>query len=116
MLLKPHGFYKVFFFLWGWKRYSYLNGKGGGWVFFLPISSLQVFQFPAGIFEIDEQFLVPAGISILGADKPNDMAEPTKTPDWKTQTLFLATKGATLAGLKLKAFGYQSLFVDVWSF
>lgn len=61
-------------------------------------SSLQVFQFPAGIFEIDEQFLVPAGVSILGADKPNDMAEPTKTPDWKTQTLFLATKGDTLPG------------------
>ena len=61
-------------------------------------SSFQVFQFPAGIFEIDEQFLVPAGVSILGADKPNDMAEPTKTPDWKTQTLFLATKGDTLPG------------------
>eukprot|EP00434_Breviolum_minutum_P030604 symbB.v1.2.027064.t1/scaffold2750.1/size124631/9 len=55
----------------------------------------KVFQFPAGIFEIDEQVLVPAGVSILGADKPNDMAEPTKTPDWKTQTLFLATKGVT---------------------
>ena len=80
-------------------------------------SSFQVFQFPAGIFEIDEQFLVPAGVSILGADKPNDMAEPTKTPDWKTQTLFLATKGDTLPGFGWKLLGSKHPFLLMfWSF
>lgn len=31
----------------------------------------------------------------MGANNPNDMLNPWKTPDWKQQTLFLATRGAT---------------------
>ncbi|CAK9084173.1 unnamed protein product [Durusdinium trenchii] len=53
----------------------------------------KVFRFPPGIFEIDEQLLIPASCSIVGAASPNDMANPKKTPDWKGQTLFLATRG-----------------------
>jgi len=56
---------------------------------------LKTYRFPEGIFEIDEQLLVPEKTSILGAQSPNDMSEPTRTPDWKQQTLFLATKGVT---------------------
>ena len=52
-----------------------------------------MFRFPAGIFEIHEQLLVPSEVTILGAANPNDMSEPKKTPDWTKQTLFLATRG-----------------------
>jgi len=55
----------------------------------------KVYKFPAGIFEIGEQLLVPANTSILGSSNPNDMAEPTKPPNWREQTLFLATRGVT---------------------
>lgn len=55
----------------------------------------KVFRFPAGIFEIHEQLLVPSEVTILGAANPNDMSEPKKTPDWTKQTLFLATRGVT---------------------
>ena len=30
-----------------------------------------------------------------GPPSPNDMAHPTQPPDWASQTLFLATRGAT---------------------
>eukprot|EP00040_Diaphanoeca_grandis_P019548 m.103222 g.103222 ORF g.103222 m.103222 type:complete len:530 (+) comp27483_c1_seq1:160-1749(+) len=53
------------------------------------------FQFPVGIFEIDEQLLVPNFTSITGAASPNDMTNPTRSPDWKLQTIFLATRGVT---------------------
>jgi hypothetical protein len=53
------------------------------------------YRFPAGIFEIDEQLLIPEWTFIHGAADPNDMANPTKSPEWRKQTLFLATRGAT---------------------
>jgi hypothetical protein len=53
------------------------------------------YQLPAGIFEIGEQLLVPANTSLVGASSPNDPANPARSPDWDTQTLFLATRGAT---------------------
>lgn len=53
------------------------------------------YELPQGIFEISEQFLVPANTSLAGASSPNDMANPTLSPDWSTQTLFLAIRGAT---------------------
>jgi hypothetical protein len=53
------------------------------------------YELPPGIFEIDEQLLLPANTSVTGASSPNDMANPTFSPDWSTQTLFLATRGAT---------------------
>jgi len=62
-------------------------------------NSVKVYRFPAGIFEIDEQLLVPENTSIIGASNPNDMLEPTKTPDWTQQTLFLATRGVTDYGM-----------------
>ena len=46
------------------------------------------------MFEIDEQLLVPANTTIVGAANPNDMAAPERSPDWAKQTLFLATRGA----------------------
>jgi len=51
------------------------------------------YVFPPGIFEIDEQLLIPDNTSITGANNPNDV-QPTETPDWNIQTLFLATRGA----------------------
>ena len=55
--------------------------------------SIRLYRFPAGIFEIDSQFLVPERTSIIGASVPNDMRNPTHSPNWNTQTLFLATRG-----------------------
>jgi len=52
------------------------------------------YRFPAGIFEINEQLLVPENVSIIGVNNPNDMLKPTKTPNWTEHTLFLATRGA----------------------
>lgn len=56
---------------------------------------VKVFHFPPGIFEIDEQLLVPERVHIVGARPPNDASDPTKPPDWAGVTLFLATRGAT---------------------
>ena len=56
---------------------------------------MKVYRFPAGIFEIDEQLLVPERTTIAGAADPNDMQRPTESPDWQRQTLFLATRGAS---------------------
>lgn len=56
---------------------------------------VKAYTFPAGIFQIDEQLLIPENTSITGVANPNDMANPTSTPNWATQTLFLATRGAT---------------------
>lgn len=58
-------------------------------------NGVKTYRFPAGIFEIDEQMLVPESTAIIGAANPNDMSQPTKSPDWAAQTLFLATRGAT---------------------
>ena len=56
---------------------------------------VKAYRFPAGIFEMDQQLLVPEKTSIAGAASPNDMANPTASPDWSKQTLFLATRGVT---------------------
>ena len=53
------------------------------------------FLFAAGIFEIDEQLLVPERVTLTGAADPNDWSDPELSPDWAAQTLFLATHGAT---------------------
>jgi len=58
-------------------------------------SGAKTYRFPAGIYEIDEQMLVPEKTAIIGASNPNNMSNPTQSPDWKQQTLFLATRGAT---------------------
>ena len=54
---------------------------------------IREYQFPLGIFEIDSQFLLPERTSILGASSPNDMSNATHSPDWNSQTVFLATRG-----------------------
>jgi len=53
----------------------------------------KTYKFPAGIFEIGEQMLVPPKVAIVGVSNPNDMSNPTQSPDWTQQTLFLATRG-----------------------
>ena len=53
------------------------------------------FRFPPGIFEIHEQLLVPERTSLIGAQDPNNWSEPTRSPNWEEQTLFLATRGVT---------------------
>ena len=57
--------------------------------------NIKAYRFPAGVFEIGEQMLVPPNVTITGAQGPNDLRHPTMSPDWKTQTLFLATRGST---------------------
>jgi hypothetical protein len=59
------------------------------------VDGIKTYSFPAGVFEIDEQMLVPEHTAIKGAKGPNDMTDPTKSPNWDEQTLFLATRGAT---------------------
>ena len=54
---------------------------------------IREYQFPVGIFEIGSQFLLPERTSILGAASPNDMSNATHSPNWNSQTLFLATRG-----------------------
>jgi len=71
------------------------SGGGGGAITCALERGIKTYRFPAGIFEIDEQLLVPEHTAIVGASNPNDLSDPTKTPDWREQTLFLATRGAT---------------------
>eukprot|EP00756_Hemistasia_phaeocysticola_P051034 Hpha_TRINITY_DN2621_c0_g1::TRINITY_DN2621_c0_g1_i1::g.145808::m.145808 len=54
---------------------------------------IATYTFPPGVFEMGEQILVPESTSLVGAANPNDMANPTKSPVWDDQTLFLATAG-----------------------
>jgi hypothetical protein len=54
---------------------------------------VRVYNFPAGIFEIHEQLLIPENTTVIGAASPNDMSNPSKRPDYSLQTLFLSTKG-----------------------
>ena len=70
-------------------------GAAGGAVTCSLEDGVKVYRFPAGIFEIDEQLLVPERTTIAGAADPNDMQRPTESPDWQRQTLFLATRGAS---------------------
>jgi len=51
------------------------------------------FMFPAGIYEMDEQLLVPPYTTITGATDPNNWDHPDQSPDYSLVTLFLATKG-----------------------
>ena len=46
------------------------------------VERVRIYQLPAGIFEIGEQLLVPANTSLVGVSSPNDMANPTRSPDW----------------------------------
>ena len=46
------------------------------------VERASVYKLPAGIFEIGEQLLVPANTSLVGVSSPNDMANPTRSPDW----------------------------------
>ena len=58
--------------------------------------AIRAYTFPPGVFQIDEQLLVPANTSLTGAAPPNDPADPTRSPsDWSSITVFLATRGAT---------------------
>lgn len=59
------------------------------------IGGVKHYQFPAGIFEINEQLLIPERTTIMGAKNPNDGSDLTKSPLWDEQTLFLATRGVT---------------------
>jgi hypothetical protein len=56
---------------------------------------VKVYRLPAGIFEMNEQLLVPERTSLVGARAPNVVSDLGMTPDWSEQTLFLATRGAT---------------------
>lgn len=58
-------------------------------------NGVKVYKFPPGVFEIDEQMLVPEKTTIAGNRNPNTMSDPTRPPDYKYQTLFLATRGVT---------------------
>jgi hypothetical protein len=74
-----------------------LPSREGG-VGILPcatVSGRVVYQFPAGVFEIDQQLLVPPDTAITGASNPNDEARPTQSPQWDRVTLFLATRGVS---------------------
>lgn len=71
------------------------NGKAQGKITCALEKAGKVYRFPAGIFEIDEQLLVPEHTAIIGANNPNDLSDPLKQPAWEAQTLFLATRGAT---------------------
>ena len=71
------------------------GAAAGGAVTCTLEDGVKVYRFPAGIFEIDEQLLVPERTTIAGAADPNDMQRPTESPDWQRQTLFLATRGAS---------------------
>jgi hypothetical protein len=56
---------------------------------------IKSYNIPAGIFEIGVQFLVPEKVSLTGANPPNDKSNPTKSPNWESQTVFLATRGVS---------------------
>ncbi|CAK0788556.1 unnamed protein product [Prorocentrum cordatum] len=52
-------------------------------------------KFPAGMFDIDEQVVVPANTEIVGNANPVDPDDKEKEPDIVDQTYFIATKGIT---------------------
>ena len=58
-------------------------------------SGSKSYRFPSGIFEIGEQLLIPDYVTFIGTNAPNDMSNPLNSPDWNSQTMFLATRGAT---------------------
>jgi hypothetical protein len=53
------------------------------------------FRFPVGMFDIDQQVVVPASTIIEGAANPNDPSDKTRKPDPSTQTFFIATSGVS---------------------
>ena len=59
------------------------------------LDDVKYYALPPGIFEIDRQLLVPEKVSTSGSGNPNDMSNPTTSPNWQEQTLFLATRCAT---------------------
>lgn len=69
--------------------------NGSGVIECATLGGIRAYRFPAGVFEIDEQLLVPERVSITGVASPNDMSEPTRSPNWGEQTVFLATRGVT---------------------
>jgi len=64
------------------------------------IGDLRVFSFPAGEFSIDKQVNVPANTHIVGIANPNNMMDPTRKPDYKTITTFVAAHGVTHSDAK----------------
>ena len=77
-----------------------------------------MFRFPPGVFEIGVQMLVPPHTEIVGAASPNTPGDPTASPDWAQQTVFLATRGQTRYGAQFCAADdmvllKSSLFSDV---
>jgi NAD(P)-dependent dehydrogenase (short-subunit alcohol dehydrogenase family) len=54
--------------------------------------TIKAYAFPVGVFEVDEQLLIPPNVSFTGAANPN---AALASPDWSTQTVFLATRGVS---------------------
>ena len=54
--------------------------------------TIKAYAFPVGVFEVDEQLLIPPNVSFAGAANPNVVLA---SPDWSTQTVFLATRGVS---------------------
>eukprot|EP00438_Fugacium_kawagutii_P005963 Skav206628 [mRNA] locus=scaffold2321:104122:105141:- [translate_table: standard] len=52
------------------------------------------FKFPAGVFSVDRQVMVPANTIIEGANNPNS-GDKTTRPDYSQQTVFQATRGVS---------------------
>ena len=71
------------------------NGAGEANITCALLDHIKSYIFPAGVFQIDQQLLVPPNTSLTGAHNPNDMANPRRAPAWEEQTVFLATRGAT---------------------
>ncbi|CAE8656096.1 unnamed protein product, partial [Polarella glacialis] len=71
------------------------GGAGGQITCERTSDGVRHFKFPVGVFDIDEQVVVPESTEIEGNANPNDPSDKTKKPDPSTQTYFVATKGVT---------------------
>lgn len=69
------------------------GGGIGGKIICENGSGVRHFKFPVGMFDIDEQVVVPASTVLEGNANPNTPSDKSKKPDPSTQTYFLATRG-----------------------
>lgn len=61
----------------------------------LGLMKIKEYTLPAGVFEIDQQLLLPERTALIGALNPNNDRDPSISPDYDLVTTFLATRGVT---------------------
>lgn len=69
------------------------SGGKGGKITCERRSGVRYFKFPVGLFDINEQVVVPAYTAIEGNANPNSQSDKTQKPNRAEQTYFVSTRG-----------------------